>query len=147
MATQKKFSRKGKQCYAFAITLTFRNPIRQSTGFRILYNRLIKQRSFMDYIFYPEYGQQGNFHFHGTIYYTNKIHFYSWVNLWRSNYGFVKLVELKDVVKWHLYCIKDRYHWNNKHISKYKINLKENMIIQKTVEDLIETIYVGYDDP
>lgn len=119
--------RRGKKCHVKAITLTFRHDMSHRLGFKLLSIVLCNQ-TFVDYVFYPEYGDHGNFHYHGTIWYTNKLHYYSFMNYWKRLYGFTKESNLNNLVQWHLYCIKQQSMFRFKRISYY--NHKDYLFIQ-----------------
>lgn len=121
------------------ITLTFRqNPESEEQMFKQLITRLhILNRQGITYIFYPEIGEKGNYHYHGVINYQPSYIKYvrSFHGMWCKYIGFIKIdSQPKNITydKWnisaHLYLRKDQWLWNNinfstinysKHIKKY----------------------------
>lgn len=139
-ALQKTVECQGYKCYEVAITLTFKETIDHHHGIYILCNRIKEcfSNSIKLYCFYPEYGNNHNFHFHGKVLYTNKVHFSSFVSLWRKSYGFVKVVPIrndKERMKWHIYCLKDSYLWKNLRIHGLNID-------RRSIQSLVK-IYLG----
>lgn len=126
MATQ-KCPRNGYSCYKAYLTLTFRTPVDLWEGLHNLAMSLTGQKTFRDYVFYPEYGANQNFHFHGVIWYSNKLHYCSWLNAWRKHVGFTNdsLKESSTDLAWHIYCRKDQYimQHNEKPIRLHKLNI------------------------
>lgn len=123
-----KVDRKGCRTYQSRITLTFKNNLTSDEGLYILCCKLLRQKTFTDYVFYPEYGKNHNFHVHGTIWYTNKLHYSAFINIWRHHIGFIyesnKTVEEQSDVRWHLYCRKDQWIWNQYRINKSNIQYR-----------------------
>lgn len=104
-----KTPRAGYNCYQQAVTLTFRKPTTYRNGMYNIAYFMSKQSTIRDYVFYPEYGEQGNFHLHGTMWFTNKVHFFSMMNVWKRYVGFIKLKQITNNIGWHVYCLKDQH--------------------------------------
>lgn len=121
----KTFTRQGRACYRSNITLTFKDPIAYDEGMYRLCAAFRRTPTLIDYVIYPEYGENGNLHFHGTVWYSNKLHFCSMINNWRYFYGFAKLqaqYKTSNQVKWHLYCRKDQWQFKDQRYPR--INFK-----------------------
>lgn len=117
MWSRQKYIHSGKSCYRAFMTITFNVPTTFTTGLWRMANNIKLLPTITDFCLYPEYGEASNFHLHGIIYFTNKLHFHSWINMLRHNIGFIKLSKdtgnLPSLLGWHLYCRKDQ------HLSKY----------------------------
>lgn len=121
----KMYDRHGKKCYRWNITFTFKHPTTHSQGMSTMASALQRTKSIVDVVLYPEFGSNANFHFHGTLWFTNYVHMCSLVSYWRQFYGFVKIQSVyktSNQVYWHLYCRKDQWMYRQK---KYpRINFK-----------------------
>lgn len=128
-AGDKHFIRNGVLCYRYNVTFTFREPKTLKGGLYDMSYSLKGQKHIRDIVLYPEYGDQGNFHLHGTIWSTNKVYFWSFINHCRKVHGFVKIqkqYKTSNQVLWHLYCRKDQ--WQYKGIIRYPRINKKNII-------------------
>lgn len=105
-----KTAHNGYMCYSAALTLTFRNAMPLDEAVYILTKVLTQggphKDTFKDYCFYPEYHDQGGIHFHGVVYYSNQMHYHSFLTYWRRYQGFLKNDKLVNALGWHLYCRK-----------------------------------------
>lgn len=124
--TGKVHTRQQKPCYIGNLTLTFKDPTPHKLGLYKLCIEMLNQKTFIDYAFYPEYGENANFHIHGTIWYTNKVHYCSFINIWRRKYGFTYESKLKKETRypqlgWLIYCMKNQSEWHRYRITKYNI--------------------------
>lgn len=117
----RKVYRAGYNCFKQAVTLTFKRPTSYKQGMYTMAWFMSKQKTIRDFVFYPEYGENANFHFHGTVWYSNKVHFYSAINKWKRMIGFVKIKRISNPIGWHIYCIKDQYIIRHfyKRVTKY----------------------------
>lgn len=109
--------RGNRKCHKANITLTHRFPITLEEG---MYEtgKIMAQQYFIDFVLYPEYSRNGMFHFHGTIWYTNKLQFMSFLNRWRRQRGNAKVTEDKNTLAWHFYCRKDQHLMENHKIKR-----------------------------
>lgn len=122
MATAKE-QRRGKTCHVGRITLTFRKSVDHNEGLYLLCLALLRQpKSFIDYVFFPEYGANSNFHVHGTVWYTNVLHWHAFLANWKKNNGFFHVSkpgsESLTPLHWHIYCMKDQSQWKQLRINK-----------------------------
>lgn len=124
-----KIPRAGYNCYRQAVTLTFKRPTTYKFGLFSIAYFMSKQRTIRDFVFYPEYGKNANFHLHGTVWYSNKVHFYSMINRWKKYIGFVKLKDINNIVGWHIYCTKDR--GDNPHYFKRCHKYNYNSVMER----------------
>lgn len=107
--TDKSEIRNGQKCYVSAVTLTFKDFTSVYLGTLSLCAWIRRcQSGLIDWVFYPEYTQKGNIHFHGTVYYKNKSAFLSWMYVWSYHYGFHLYKPIDKLITWHIYCIKDQ---------------------------------------
>lgn len=134
MATEQRNGYKSRQ---HALTLTFREPMSFSRGMIILAS-YIRRYNFVDYVFYPEWTEQGNLHFHGTIWEKNIKQYGDFKFTWSFMYGFTKEKPIRPpygIVGWHLYCRKDQHEvrykkfmrvhkYNSKHLVKQMVKLR-----------------------
>jgi len=112
-----KVERSNRKCYIAQITLTYKNDIGFKKGLRSLARLIVRYPTFRDYVFYPEYTVQGRLHFHGVIYYTNKLHYGTFITNWKHFYGFSsvtvirkKIGDRENLLGWHFYCRKEQHH-------------------------------------
>lgn len=114
------------------VTLTFQsNLTNELIGFYKLAVRIARYKKyFKNIVFYPEIGENGNFHFHGIIEYTkiNEVKYRSFIGNWRRYVGITKISDpnnkfaSKDPlhkIQWLGYCQKDQAQWSFKRIHKY----------------------------
>lgn len=131
----RKFQRQGKNTYVAAITLTFRNPTEFYMGvYNICKWILLVKKPYQDFILYPEYTKEGHLHFHGTIWYTNKLHFYTMLTQWRIHKGYIKVkhpASTKDILAWTIYCMKDQALHKRYRIHKYNIKQRFKQSVLK----------------
>lgn len=123
MVVPVKQERKGKQCFKHNITFTTKDPWTRGLGYNHMRSFMSKQpKSIIDYVLYPEYTDNSMIHFHGCIWYSNKVHFHSMLNHWRRYFGFVKITDDRSILSWHFYCRKDQWLWNHRRINSYNVD-------------------------
>lgn len=111
------------------LTLTFKDQwINDVVGKIILENRLIRyKKNFTKAVFYPEMGENTNFHYHGIITYKpeEELSYKSFIGGWRRYVGMIKISDPKEtfssknkhhLIEWLMYCQKDQWLWNHKRI-------------------------------
>lgn len=131
------------------LTLTFRRDVTSREGLMLLANRLKRYKNkFSRFVFYPEYGKNHKFHFHGFIQCENinQLYLSSFLGNWKRYLGFYKdslsPYGNSDVIQWHQYCIKDQYLWKQKRLTK--LNYKRYLYIKldkshKTIMDYFKS--------
>lgn len=124
MAGPPKVDRKGRKCNIRNITFTTKDPWPRELGYNHMRQFMAKQpATIIDFVLCPEYSPEGMLHFHGTIWYTNQVHFCSMVAHWRRYFGFIQIAVTKgnSSLPWHFYCLKDQWQWNHRRINSYNV--------------------------
>lgn len=116
----------GYSCYSAALTLTFTDPKPLDEAIYLLGLVLTRGgphvETFKGYCFYPEYHQNGGIHFHGVIYYTNKMHYNSFITYWRRRLGRqIRNDKLVNPLGWHFYCRKDNGEIKGLRVMKHNV--------------------------
>lgn len=118
-----KSTHAGYSTYSAALTLTFKTTLPLDEAVYNITKCLTyggpHTETFRDYCFYPEYHDEGGIHFHGVVYYSNKMHYNAFLTYWRRHLGFLKSKPLKDPLGWHFYCRKDNASFKCLRIKKH----------------------------
>lgn len=92
-----------------ALTLTYKDIVSYKEAKQQLKGTLERFKRSLQCVFYAEYTEQGNIHWHGVVYEKSKPVYNKFLVHWRHFYGFTYESRLTNMVAWHCYCIKDQH--------------------------------------
>lgn len=127
----------GPQYCTHALTLTYKDIVTFKEAKRQLKGTIERFKRSLICVFYAEYTEQGNIHWHGIIHERSKPVYNKFLFHWRHFYGFTYESKLTDRIAWHYYCIKGQRLFKNpllsrvttKRVLKREAKSKPNKII------------------
>lgn len=129
----------GPRYSAHALTLTYKNFISYKDSKHQLLSILSGYPRFR-YAFYGEFTKEGNVHWHGTLYESNKLKYNKFIVTWNKLYGYTKESKIGNLIGWHIYCLKQQS------LFKQPYNARVTDLLNKEKQRKTEIRYINIEN-